>query len=133
MKTWIGIGVATLVAFIGILMAVIPVYGVWSARLSGEAQLAEAMSNRRIKIQEAEAQMEAATHLATAEVNRAKGVAEANRIIGASLHENEAYLRYLWVQNMSHETGREVIYVPTEAGMPILEASRLQIKPAGAK
>ena len=38
--------------------------------------------------------------LAQAEIERAKGVAEANRIIGDSLKGNESYLRYLWISGL---------------------------------
>jgi len=104
-------------------MAVLPLYGVWQKGLSGKAQLAEADWNRQIAVQEAEAKLESAKHLALAEVERAKGVAEANEIIGASLKENEAYLRYLWIQGLQ-DGSSEVIYIPTEANLPILEAVR---------
>lgn len=50
-------------------------------------------------------------------------MAEANRIIGESLTNNEAYLRYLWIDSINHEDN-QIIYVPTEGGMPILEAGR---------
>ena len=56
------------------------------------------------------------------EVERAKGVSESNKIISTSINEN--YLRYLL--NALKEGNSEVIYVPTEANLPILEASRLQ-------
>jgi hypothetical protein len=56
-------------------------------------------------------------------IARAHGVAEANKIIGNSLKGNEAYLRYLWIHNLAESKG-DVIYVPTEAGLPILEAGR---------
>lgn len=69
------------------------------------------------------AKMDAATLLAGAEVERAKGVAKANQIIGDSLKNNEDYLRYLFVNNLEH-TSNQVIYVPTEANLPILEATR---------
>jgi hypothetical protein len=74
--------------------------------------------------------MESAKLLGDAEVARARGVAEANRIIGDSLKGNEAYLRYLWIHNL--ESGsNSVIYIPTEAGLPILEAgARLNKKEA---
>ena len=102
-----------------------PYYRVFEQRLAGEAELQRAQQNRQIAIQEAEAKQQAAKALAQAEIERAKGVAEANRIIGQSLQGNEDYLRYLWVQGLDHaETS--VIYVPTEANLPLLEASRLQ-------
>lgn len=101
-----------------------PHYDVYQQTLSGQAKLAEASSSRKIAIQEAEAKMESAEMLAKAEIARAKGVAEANKIIGDSLRGNEAYLRYLWIHNLDQNQNREVIYVPTEAGLPILEAGK---------
>jgi hypothetical protein len=116
----IGIVLATL---IGGYMFIKPRYSVWSAQMEGEAEFAQAEGNRRIAILEAEAELEAAKALAAAEVERAKGVAEANAIIGQSLKDNEAYLRWQWIKNL--ESGsNSVIYVPTEAGLPILEAGK---------
>ena len=74
---------------------------------------------------EAKAEKDSAVELAKAEIERAKGVAEANQIIGDSLKGNSDYLRYLWIEGL-HDDSAEVIYVPTEAGLPILEASRLR-------
>jgi len=55
------------------------------------------------------------------EVARAEGIAKSNQIISNSLTEN--YLRYRWIEGL--QTNREmVIYVPTEANLPILEAGR---------
>jgi len=100
-----------------------PQYRVYNERMSGAARLAESEGSRQIAVQEAHAKMEAAKLLAEAEIERAKGVAEANRIIGQSLKDNEEYLRYLWIHNL--ETGNNsIIYVPTEAGLPILEAGK---------
>ncbi len=103
-----------------------PQLNVYSSRLSGEAQLAEAESNRKIAVAEAEAKKDSAKALAEAEIIRAEGVAKANKIIGNSLKSNEGYLRYLYIQSLSEsETkGNKVIYIPTEAGLPILEAGR---------
>ena len=101
-----------------------PPYFVWQRELAGKAQLREAEWNRQIKVQEAKALSEAAKLQAQAEVERAKGVAEANEIIGRSLKDNEAYLRYLWINGLQ-DGSSEVIYVPTETQLPILEAGRL--------
>lgn len=95
----------------------------------GRAQLAEATSNRKIKILESEARLESAKYESAAEIERAKGVAEANKIIGSSLQNNDAYLRYLWIQNLN-SGGNETIYIPTEGNLPILESGRF-IKPRG--
>lgn len=100
-----------------------PQYEVWQQSLHGKAELARASSNRMIAIQEAEAKKESAKLLAEAEVSRAEGVAKANQIIGASLKGNEAYLRYLWIDTLVKDD-KQVIYVPTEAGLPILEAGK---------
>ncbi len=97
-----------------------PQYRVYDQRMDGQAALARAESERRVLVREAEARRDAASALAEAEIARARGVAEANQIIGESLQGNEGYLRYLWIQAL--DEGQQVIYVPTEAGLPILEA-----------
>jgi len=121
-KTTIVIG-SVIVAIVLALMFGIPKYNVWAKRLSGRAELAQAEYNRKIKIAEAEATKEAAKALADAEVTRAEGVAKANKIIGDSLKNNEAYLRYLYVNSLA-EKDANVYYIPTEAGLPILEAGK---------
>jgi hypothetical protein len=120
---WIGIGTFVLGGGIASCAYIKPRWNVWSAQMQGEAEYAQAEQNRRITILEAEAKLQAAKALAAAEVERARGVAEANGIIGKSLEGNEAYLRWLWIQNL--ESGsNSVIYIPTEAGLPILEAGK---------
>lgn len=56
------------------------------------------------------------------EVARARGVAEANKIIADSI--SSEYIQYLWVQGLN-DGNSEVIYVPTESNLPILEAGRI--------
>lgn len=117
-----------ILSFLIILFGFGPIYSVWSQRLHGEAELARAESNRQIRILEAKAEQEASKALAEAEVIRAEGVARANKIIGDSLKNNEGYLRYLWIQGLQTNQ-MQVVYVPTEANLPILEANRnLKIK-----
>ena len=101
--------------------AIYNVYNVWKASKSGEALYASAEFKTRVATLEAKAKEESASHIANAEIVRAKGVAESNKIIGDSLKGNEAYLRYLWIDGLQHSQG-QVVYVPTEAGLPILEA-----------
>ena len=100
-----------------------PPYTIWEQKQAGEAELARADSTRRIAVLEAQAIFDSSTLKAKAEVERAKGVAEANKIIGDSLRNNESYLRYLWVTNMTN-TSKETVYIPTEANIPILEAGK---------
>ena len=94
------LGVISFAGIVCLSMWGCPRYEVYSQNMQGEAELARASQNRQIKIREAEAAAEAARLLAEAEIERAKGVAEANRIIGESLKGNEAYLRYLWIQGL---------------------------------
>jgi regulator of protease activity HflC (stomatin/prohibitin superfamily) len=115
------------VAVISLAMWGCPNYNVWSRQMEGEAELAQATFNRQIKVQEAQAHLQAAKSLADAEIERARGVARANEIIGTSLQNNEAYLRYLYIQGLQDKENN-IIYVPTEAGLPILEASRFNQK-----
>ena len=82
------------------------------------------LADDKIRVLEAQAKFESAKMEAAAEIERAKGVAQANKIIGNSLHGNEAYLRYLWIQTLENKE-KSVIYVPTEANLPVLEAARL--------
>jgi len=102
---------------------VVPQYGVYHQRMEGEAELAKAEYSKKVMVQDAIARQESAKMLAQAEVERARGVAEANKIIGDSLKGNDAYLRYLWIHSLA-EGNSDVIYVPTEANLPILEANR---------
>jgi flagellar basal body-associated protein FliL len=112
-----------LVAIVAVAMVGLPMYHVWTKEMSGKADLAEAEWSKQIAIEEAKAELESASLKAAAEVERAKGVAEANAIIGDSLKDNDAYLRYLWIQGL-HDGSSETIYIPTEANLPILEAGR---------
>lgn len=98
-----------------------PIYNVWSSGMGGEAKLKEAESTRRVAVLEATAKKDAAVMLAQAEIERAKGVAEANKIIGASLENNPRYLQYLYITELAEgaEKGNKTIYIPTEGGMPV--------------
>lgn len=117
----IGAGLTTVGLFLALVLWGCPNYSVWQQAMEGQAELKKAEWNRQIKIQEAHATLESAKHLADSEIERARGVAEANKIIGQSLKNNENYLRYLWIHNLETGSG-EKIYIPTEAGLPILEA-----------
>ncbi len=123
-----GCSVAALVIGAVLLVLVLagyPQYRVYSQRLAGEAALAEAQSSRQVAILEARAKKESAIALAEAEVIRAQGAAKANRILQDSLGGPAGYLRYLQIQALE-ETKASLIYVPTEGGLPVTEARRLE-------
>lgn len=124
MKGYIFAGIFGVVLIIVAGMAGCPTYNVYTSKLQGEAELAHAQYSRQVQIQDAESKLQAAKSLAQAEVERAKGVSQANQIIGNSLKDNEAYLRWLYIEGLKERTGIETIYVPTEAGIPILEAGK---------
>ena len=87
-------------------------YGIWTAEQNGKAELANAEYSKRVTVETAKAKKDSATFEADTEVARAEGVGK------------EEYLRYLYITNLAEGQNREVIYIPTEAGIPILEANR---------
>ncbi len=121
-------GLAAGILVLAIVLIGYPQYRVYSQRLSGEAALAEAQSSRQVAILEARAKKESAIALADAEVIRAQGAARANKILQDSLGGPEGYLRYLQIQALQ-ETKAGLIYVPTEAGLPVTEARRMEGRP----
>jgi regulator of protease activity HflC (stomatin/prohibitin superfamily) len=119
------------VATLGGFLVGCPAYNVYSQEQAGRAALAEAQSSRQIAVLEARAKLESAKMLADAEVVRAEGAARANRILQNSLGGPEGYLRYLQIQALDAKDA-QIIYVPTEGGLPVLESSRLAPRPAPA-
>ena len=104
-------------------MYIMPKYNVWQQEMSGKAEFAKAEQNRKIKIEEAKANLEAEKLNAQAEIERAKGAAEAIKIENNSL--TPTYIQYLWVRQQNANTSNKIIYIPTEAGLPVLEAGRM--------
>jgi hypothetical protein len=101
----------------------VPRYRIYRQTLRGQATLREAEWDRRIAVEEARAKLDSAKLYKEAEIIRAQGVAESNKIIANGLGGPEGYLRYLWIQGLQ-DGSSEVIYIPTEAGLPILEAGK---------
>lgn len=106
-----------------------PWYNVWSQEMEGKAEFAKAEQNRKIKIEEARANYEAEKLNAQAEIERAKGAAQAIKIENGSI--TPTYIQYLWVRQQAEKTNKTVIYVPTEGNLPILEATRMNQLNAG--
>ncbi len=128
-KTVMAIAGLFLLLFLGVwgyFSFVSPYMHVWHQSMAGQAELARAESNRQIATLEAQAKKESSRALSDAEVIRAHGVAEANRIIGDSLQGNEGYLRYLYITHLGDVQDKTIIYIPTESGLPILETQRLK-------
>ena len=149
-KQALAFGSIVLLTFMGCILVILalwawPKYNVYKMELKGQASLKEAEWSKQILIEEAkareqaalmqakakvtlaeaegEAKLERAKAEGAADIERAKAAAEANRIIGESLKNNEEYLRYVWIKGLQEGKG-ERIYIPTEAGLPILEAGK---------
>lgn len=128
---WIVLAGLSFILCIGGGMWGCPQYAVYSAEMEGKARFAKANQDREIEVRQSLARRDAAKNLADAEVERAKGIAAANKIIGDSLQGNEGYLRWLWIDGLREgKDGNTIVYVPTEAGLPILEADRFKQRAA---
>lgn len=122
-RFWVKVVSAIVIGCIVLLAAImwiIPKYNVWEMEMRGKAEFAQAEQNRRIKVEEAKANLEAEKLNAEAEVERAKGAAEAIRIENGQI--TPTYIQYLWVRQQNGNNVEKIIYIPTEASMPILEA-----------
>lgn len=108
-----------------------PEYNVYQSKMAGEAELAQSEASKQVQVSTARGKLEAATLLAGADVERAKGVSQANEILQKQLGGPENYLRWKYIEMLeatASEPGKTVIYVPTEANLPILEAGRATVK-----
>jgi len=107
-------------------MAGCPQYNVYSQKLSGEATLAHAHAARQVLVQQAQAEKDAA-------VLRAEAIA----IVGKAAKEFPEYRQQEFIGAFAEamHNGRigQIIYVPTEANIPITEASRFRTAEPKAK
>jgi regulator of protease activity HflC (stomatin/prohibitin superfamily) len=122
---------AVLIGLIILVLAAVlvgmPSYNVFASRMAGEASYSRAQQDRRIRVLEAQAELDSAKLKAQAEIELAKGTDTSNRIMAQSLGGPDNYLRWSYIHMLQETAGkgdRQVIYLPTEAGMPLLEASR---------
>ena len=119
------ISVGILLLIIAIWSMISPVYQVWASKKRGQAELAEANFAEQVAIAQATARLKSAQMNREAEVIDAMAVADSIAKIGNALQENDGYLRWQWIKSVA-DTDNEVIYIPTEANLPILEATRKQ-------
>lgn len=99
----------------------IPQYKVWTATLEGEANLKKAQQERQILVTQAAAEKEAATLRS-----------EAISIVGKAAKEYPEYRQQEFIGAFAEalKEGKisQIMYVPTEANIPITEASRFEKK-----
>ena len=129
------LGSAGLLILIGIVTLSLwgcPKYKVYKKELDGKARLKEAEWDRQITIEDAKVKQQSAimlgkasltkaTYKAQADSIRAIGTSNANKIIANSL--TPEYTRWLFVDQLD-QTTNQIIYIPTEANIPIMEASK---------
>lgn len=109
------------VAVFSFFFGFIPAWKVWSAQKDGEATLARAESSRMVQVLQAKAEREAATLRA-----------EAIKIVGQAAKDFPEYRTQEFIGSFA-EALREgkinqVIYVPTEANIPIIEAGNRSVR-----
>lgn len=94
-----------------------PQYRVWQQGLEGQARLARANQERQILVTQARAEQEAASLRA-----------DAIRIMGRAAKEFPEYRQQEFMgafgEALREGNVQQIVYVPTEAGIPILEANR---------
>jgi hypothetical protein len=98
-----------------------PQYKLYRMEMDGKAALAEAEWTKKIQIEESKGKLEAEKYNRETELIKANTEAEANKIVSGSL--DPLYIRYKMVEKMT-DANTQVIYVPTEGGIPLLEAGR---------
>jgi len=115
-----------IVVIIVILMFGLPLYNVWQQEMAGKAEMAKAEQNRKILIEEAKARLEAEKLNAQAEVERARGMAEAMRLENGTL--NTTYNQYLFIRTLEKLADKgdlpQIIYMPSEGLVPVMDVSR---------
>lgn len=118
------------VCFILGLMFGLPVYNVWQQEMAGKAEMAKAEQNRRILVEEAKAKLEAEKLNAAAEIERAKGMAEAMRVENGTL--SQTYNQYLFIRTLEKLADKgslpQIIYVPSEGLTPIMDIGKGTLK-----
>lgn len=121
----IGIILVAVVFIIIILMFGLPTYNVWQQEMAGKAEMAKAEQNRKILIEEARARLEAEKLNAQAEVERAKGMAEAMKLEIGTL--NSTYNQYLFIRTLEKLADKgdlpQIIYMPSEGLVPVLDVN----------
>jgi hypothetical protein len=100
-----------------------PFWTVWASHQAGLADLQQAKNEQQIQVAEAQGRLDAAQLNKKAAVIEAEAVALQIHTIGDQLTKHDLYLKWQWIRMMEEREG-ETIYVPTEAGLPILEANR---------
>ena len=122
------VSIGVVAAIIVGLMFGIPKYNVWKQEMEGKAEMARAEQNRMILVEEAKAKLEAEKLNAQAEIERAKGMAEAMEIENGKL--TSTYNQYLFIRTLEKISDKgslpQIIYMPTEGMVPVMNMNQNQ-------
>lgn len=98
-----------------------PKYRVYSQELRGQAALAEAKSSKQVQVEQARGELESS-----------KLRAEAIEIIGKAAQNYPEYRNQEFIgafgEALREGAVDQIIYVPTEANIPVLEAGKRPVK-----
>ncbi len=123
-------GFIVLLIVIFAMMYGLPVYNVWQQEMVGKAEMAKAYQNRRILVEEAKAKLEAEKLNAAAEIERAKGMAEAMRVENGTL--STVYNQYLFIRTLEKMADKgslpQIIYVPSQGLTPVMDLNKMMPK-----
>lgn len=110
-------GVSTFFLILFLVLYVRPQYAVWSAGLDGKARFMRAEQEKKIQVEQARAELESA-----------KLRAEAIEIVGAAAQKYPEYRTQEFIGAFAEavQSGAidQIIYVPTENNIPIVERAR---------
>lgn len=116
--------VLAVVVLIGWTLFGMPMWRVWAQRKQGEADLQQAHKEQQIQVSKAQGRLDAAAINKQAAIIEAEAVAAQIETIGQTLTKHDLYLKWQWIKMMEERPESSVIYVPTEANLPILEAGK---------
>lgn len=115
-----------IVFIVAVLMFGLPLYNVWQQEMVGKAEMAKAEQNRQILVKEAEARLEAEKLNAKAEIERARGMAQAMEIENGKL--TPVYNQYLFIRTLEKISDKgslpQTIYIPTEGMLPVMNLQK---------
>ncbi|CAM3972496.1 MULTISPECIES: hypothetical protein [Flavobacterium] len=115
-----------IIVVVSVLMFGLPRYNVWQQEMAGKAEMAKAEQNRRILVEEEKAKLEAEKLNAQAEVERAKGMAEAMKLENGTL--SETYNQYLFIRTLEKLADKgdlpQIIYIPSNGLLPVMDINK---------
>lgn len=124
------LGITAIAGFFLILFIILgmwgcPQYNVWASEMGGKAEFSRAEQNRLILIEEAKARLESEKLNAQAEIERARGMAEAMKIENGTL--SSTYNQYLFIRTLEKLAYKgslpQIIYLPSEGMIPVMDVS----------